>query len=291
MIFRIACRKSKTYHYLCMMKKLFPLLMVAVLGFVIFSCKNKEEKTTENSGKKEIVYTDELKDLMKLLESKPDSNGLRFKIATTMDSIGDYKAALSQMDSLIKRDSVNYAFIFTKGKIYQDASDTLNAIQYYKKALKIYPAPEGMLFLANLLAEKKNPESLEIVKQVKSLRLGGEDNANCDFISGVYYARVNDTANAIKSLDMAVEQNYTLMPAYIEKGLVYFDHKNYPKALQVFQFASQVNHLYADAYYYMGRSYEMMGQKDSAILRFKQSYSLDKSVVEAQEALKRLGVK
>lgn len=288
MIFRIRCHKSKSDHYLCIMKKLFPLVTVAIWGFVLFSCKNKDGKAGTQPGKKEIVYTDELKNWMKLLENKPDSNGLRFKIATTMDSIGDYKAALSQMDSLIKRDSANYAFIFTKGRIYQDASDTMNAIAYYKKALKIYPAPEGVLFLANLLAEKKNPESLNLIKQVKSLRLGAADNANCDFIAGVYYARVNDTTNAIKSLDMAIEQNYTLMPAYIEKGLVYFDHKDYPKALQVFQFASQVNHLYADAYYYMGRSYEMMGQKDSAILRFKQAYSLDNSVVEAQEGLKRL---
>ncbi|MFT4202725.1 MAG: tetratricopeptide repeat protein [Chitinophagaceae bacterium] len=270
------------------MNKLLPLLTAALLGGFLFSCKNKAEKAdTDNT--KEIVYTDELKEWMRLLETNPDSNGLRFKIATTLDSIRDYKAALSQMDSLIKRDSANYAFAFTKGKIYQDAGDTTNAIAYYQKALKIYPAPEGMLFLANLLAETKNPESLNIVQQVKSLRLGSSDNANCDFIAGVYYARVDDTTKAIRSLDLALNQDYTLMPAYIEKGLVYFDRKNYPRALDIFRFASQVNHLYADAYYYMARSYEMMGQKDSAILRFQQAYSLDNSMEEATAGLKRLG--
>ena len=150
------------------MKKLSPLWTVAVLGLVIFSCKNKEQKTDTKSDKKEIVYTDELKGWMHLLESRPDSNGLRFRIAVTMDSIGDYTAALAQMDSLIKRDSANYAFAFTKGKIYQDAKDTANAIAYYGKAVKIYPSPEGMLFLANLLAEKKNPKALAMVQQVKS---------------------------------------------------------------------------------------------------------------------------
>lgn len=258
-------------------------------SFFLFSCKNDSDSKMSADGKKEIVYSDELKDLMKTLAATPDSNGLRFKIATILDSIGDYPAALAQMDSLNKRDTANYAFVFTTGKIYQNNKDTAKAIQYYKKALGIYPAPEGMLFLANLLAETKDPQSLNIVKQVKGLRLGATDGASCDFIAGVYYARVNDTANAIKSLNAAIDQNYTLMPAYIEKGLVYFDHKQYPQALQVFQFASKVNQMYADAYYYMGRSYELMGQKDSAILRFKQAYSLDNTVVEAQDGLKRLG--
>ncbi|PZP45965.1 MAG: hypothetical protein DI598_12690 [Pseudopedobacter saltans] len=273
------------------MKKIL-LLFVFVCSLLIYACKNNgSDSSASSSDKKEIVYSDELKDLMRLLETVPDSNGLRFKIATILDSIGDYPAAISQMDSLIKKDSVNYGFVFTAGKFSQDNKDTAKAIQYYKKALKIYPAPEGMLFLANLLAETKDPQALDIVKQVKSLRLGATDNANCDFIAGVYYARVNDTANAIKSLNLSIDQNYTLMPAYIEKGLVYFDHKQYAQALNVFRFASQVNQMYADAYYYMGRSYEMMGQKDSAVLRFKQAYSLDNSVVEAQDALKRLGEK
>lgn len=270
-----------------MKKKLSFWSLILLLG--LGACKNHNNDANDKPAKKEIVYTDELKDLMKVLSAVPDSNGLRFKVAGILDSVGDYPHAIAQMDSLIARDSANYAFLFTKGKFLQDNKDTLNAIQYYKKALKIYPAPEGMLFLANLLAETKNPMALNIVKQVKSLRLGTTDNANCDFISGVYYARVNDTANAFKSLNQAIEQNYTLMPAYIEKGLVYFDHKQYPEALKVFRFASKVNNLYADAYYYMGRSYELMGQKDSAIARFKQAYSLDNSVVEAVSGLKRLG--
>jgi Tfp pilus assembly protein PilF len=78
------------------------------------------------------------------------------------------------------------------------------------------------------------------------------------------------------------------MPAYIEKGLVYFDGKQYREALNVFQFASTVDHLYADAYYYMARCYEMMNIKDSAVLRFKQAISLDGGLTAAREGLKRV---
>jgi len=86
-----------------------------------------------------------------------------------------------------------------------------------------------------------------------------------------------------------VASNYTYMEAYIEKGLVYFDRKDYNKALDVFRFASGINTLYADAYYYQARAYEMMNQKDSATMRYKQSLALDKTLVEAHAGLKRLG--
>ena len=61
------------------------------------------------------------------------------------------------------------------------------------------------------------------------------------------------------------------------------------KALQVFQFASTVNNLYADAYYYEARCYEMMNKKDSAVLRFKQSLQLDPTLDAAKEHLEELG--
>ena len=64
--------------------------------------------------------------------------------------------------------------------------------------------------------------------------------------------------------------------------------KQYDKALNIFQLASTVNNLYADAYYYQARCYEMMNKKDSAVLRFKQSLQLDPTMDEAQEHLKQL---
>jgi tetratricopeptide (TPR) repeat protein len=79
------------------------------------------------------------------------------------------------------------------------------------------------------------------------------------------------------------------MEAYIEKGMVYFDNRQYEEALSVFQFAATVNALDADAYYYQAKCYEAMQKKDSAIEKYKQSLSLDKSLTEAHNGLKRLG--
>jgi len=53
--------------------------------------------------------------------------------------------------------------------------------------------------------------------------------------------------------------------------------------------ASTVNNLYADAYYYQARCYEMMNKKDSAVTFFKQSLQIDPTMKEAREHLKKLG--
>ena len=119
--------------------------------------------------------------------------------------------------------------------------------------------------------------------------LGREYDAHCAFIAGVYNARINNGSLAIPLFDECIANDYTYMEAYIEKGMVYFDNSRYKEALTVFQFASSVNNLYADAYYYMARCYEKMNVRDSAILRFKQSLSLDKNLAEARAGLKRLG--
>ena len=145
--------------------------------------------------------------------------------------------------------------------------------------------------LANLHAEQKDKRAILFCSRVEALGLGIDYDANCNFITGVYYARMHDMNKALKYFDACIKSSYTYMEAYIEKGLLYFDAHQYDKALAAFQLASTVNNLYADAYYYQARCYEMMSKKDSAVLNFKQSLQIDPTLKEAREHLKQLGVK
>ncbi len=267
-------------------------IALTFLPFVVLliACNSSNSNDDKNAADESIspAYQAYVKSLTARLQQSPDSAGLRLKLATVLDSVGNYKESLLQMDSLIIKDSANFGLWFTQGQIAEDAGDTMLAMHSYEMALHIYPSADAMISLANLYAEQKNDTALLICNQVRRLRLGREYDAHCAFISGVYYARTANTALALQSFDDCVANNYTYMEAYIEKGLVYFDSKQYREALKVFRFASSVNALDADPYYWQGRCYEMMSVKDSAILRFKQSLSLDKNSKEIKEALKRL---
>lgn len=268
------------------MKKL--LFLICVSG-VLFACHNTDQSA---SAKKDDSVKNALRPLLESIEKQlkeyPDSAGLRLQYAFTLDSVKMYKEALAQMDSLTNKDSTNYGLFFAKGEIAEDAGDTALAIKNYAKAARIYESPDVLLALANLYAEMKNERAVLLCSRVKALALGRATDANCAFITGIYFARIGKADDAVKYFDQCIANNYTYMEAYIEKGLVYFDAGQYDKALSVFQLASTVNNLYADAYYYMARCYEMMNKKDSAVLRFKQSLQLDPTLDEARQHLKKL---
>lgn len=261
----------------------FPIII-----FCLYACNNSDTKkqATDSLNNSSEQY---LKTFAQQVKASPDSVGLRLQYAFALDSLNKYKEALQQMDSLTSKDSMNYGLWFAQGNIAEDAQDTELALKSYSNAVHIYESPDALLALANLYAEQKNNRAILLCSRVKQLGLGRDYDANCAFIIGVYYARTHDMNNALKYFDECIAYSYTYMEAYIEKGLLYFDAQQYDKALQVFQMASTVNNLYADAYYYQARCYEMMNKKDSAVMFFKQSLQIDPTMNEAREHLKKLG--
>lgn len=267
----------------CSMKQVW-----LILGFLgCMACGDKPELQTD----KEIetgAYDAQIEALENAVKQNPDSAGSRLALVFVLDSAGKYKEAAVQMDSLLRRDSLNAGLWFAKAQLAENNGDTLAAMHAYRKSLLIYPAPDNMLNFANLLAESGDAESLEICEYIRKLKAGREYDAHADFVSGVFYARSDDVAKADAAFDACIANNYTYMEAYIEKGLLPFDAGDYRKALEIFNMAGRVNNLYADAYYYQARCYEMLQIKDSARMRFEQSLKLDKNLTEARAGLKRL---
>lgn len=256
--------------------------------FAFAACHNNDNTQDDAATQKTKNALPQVSRLQQLLQQHPDSTGLRLALAIQLDSSSQYPQALAHMDTLIKNDSTNYGLWYTKGAISEHSKDTVQALANYMHAIQLYASPDALLAVANLYAEQKNERSVQICSQVSKMGLGRDYDAASSFITGVYYARTGDRQQALKMFDKTIANSYTYMEAYIEKGLVYFDNKQYREALAVFNFASTVNRLYPDAYYYMARCYEIMNVKDSAVFYFKQSQALD-NAPETRAALKRVG--
>ena len=229
-----------------------------------------------------------IKQLQQQVKQNPDSASTRMRLVNAYDSLGMYTEALAQTDSLILRDSLNNGLWFAKAQLLESKGDTAGAIKSYERALKIYPSVEAQLNLANLFAETKNANALAICNNLLQMGMGRETDASCNFIAGVYYARTGDKKQALESFDKAIANNYTLMEAHMEKGFVYYEDKKYPDAQKVFEKAITVNNMYADAYYWIAKCNEAMGNKEEAVTNYKRSLGLDKQLKEAAEAIKRL---
>lgn len=266
------------------------MLLVSFVSFFVFcSCNSgsDSDKTSTINSSNATIATPETNSLKQLIDKYPDSAALKLRLAIAFDSLGNYAESLSILNNLIAKDSLNFGLWFTSAQVAEDAGDTALAMKHYERALSIYPSADAVLSLANLYAEQKNPLALNLADQVGQLRLGREYDAHTAFIRGVYYSRTGNNERAINNFDSCITSNYTYMPAYIEKGLVYFHQGKYRDALPVFQFASQVNGLDANPFYWQARCYENLNIKDSAIMLFKKSYQLEKAP-ETKEAIERV---
>ncbi len=261
------------------MKKIF--LILIVLNFI--SCS--ENNSNKNNS---AIKSDYTKMLEKYVAQNPDSIGYRFKLINSLDSLQLFKEALAQTDSLIFRDSLNNGLWFTKAQLLEEYGDTLQAIICYKRAIRIYPSAEAQLSLANLLAEKKDSLSLTICRALYNTAMDRSNDAHCNFISGVYYARTKQFTEALQFFDKCILNDYNYVEAYMEKGFIYFDQNNYKEALGTFHRITMIRNTYADAYYWMGKCHEKMNEKNKAIEEYKKSLALDPQLSEAKAAIERL---
>lgn len=260
------------------MRNVFLTLLIIFFS----SCNEVDDKKSLNGHPQYIT------DLLKKVEENPDSTGLRMKLINSLDSLQMYNEAIAQTDSLINKDSLNNGLWFTKARLQESNKDTAEAISSYERALNIYPSVEAQLNLANLFAETGNQNALLLCRNISAVSSGRETDAACNFIVGIFYARTGNKQSALQFLDKAINDNYTLMEAYMEKGFIYYDDKNFNEALRVFQTAESVNNTYADAYYWKAKCYEALGNKPEAIINYKRSLGLDKQLKEAAEAIRQL---
>lgn len=264
-------------------KILFCVLLLA-------ACKNDLKEKTPDALPKEDMPAPVL-NLLANVEKYPDSMGLRMKLVDALDSVGAYQLALGQLDSLIKRDSLNYGLWYRKALLQENTRDTGGALQSYRYAIRIYPSPDAMLAAANLLAEKKDTMALRICQQVMALQMGREYTAHGYFITGIYYARTGNQAKAIESFNNCIRNDLNYMEAYMEKGFLYFDNQKTQEALQIFQTVVTIKNTYADGYYWIAKCKEILKQPSEAIDNYQKSITLDPKLSEAAIALKRLGAK
>lgn len=253
-----------------------------LLVIVLFSCTDSTQKKDTNQ------YPQYINELISLTKKYPDSLSLKVSLVNALDSLGFYKEAIQQVDSLITTDSLNFGFWNAKAHLQENAKDTFAAIISYKRALRIYAAPDVMLTLANLYAETKNDTALLLCKEVNNLSADRKYTADCKFIEGIYFARIGNTQKAIELFDECINNRYTYIVAYLEKGFIYYDAKQYKEALDIFTLAATVSNAYADAYYWQAKCYEAMNNKKDALTNYEKALVLDKNLVEAKQGMERV---
>lgn len=200
---------------------------------------------------------------------------------------GKPASAMEQFDLLIARDSFNFEAWFDRGVLLARMNDTLAAIASLEKSFALMPVNHSGMLLANLYIARKNPRALEICDLLIK-RDSVAAHIDPLLMKGIYYAEVNDHAKALEIFDECIRRDWKTTEAYIEKGIILFERKSYDEALKTFTMAATVSNTDPDAYFWMGRCYEAMGDTEQARLNFERALALDETFTEAKEALRRM---
>ncbi len=272
------------------MKLIFAGFFLVIL-FLFTGCNN-EAGNSKVSGKDDSSFAQSsatIKGLQESLKEHPDSAGLRYRLAEELNRSGNYKEALKQSDSLLQQDSTNPAFWYKRGEILALSGDTLKAIGALKISIERAPLfMEPQLLLAAIYANRNDPVALKIADHIVKSSEDPRTETQARFIKGLYYSNINNKSAALRQFDSCIVNDYSFLDAYVEKGLILYDQKDYAGALKVFEKAIQVSNTFAEAYYQSARCEEALGNKEEAINYYKKALGLDKTLEAAAKALQKL---
>lgn len=222
--------------------------------------------------------------LEKATRDLPASIFLQLNLARAYDAQNRVNEALAVTDNVLKAQPDQVNTLMLQWELLEKKGDSSHAILSLEKAHAYEPENREINYnLAYQYAESRNPKALGLTDSLiarDSLKLFADPY----YFKGLYYARINDRNKAIQWLDETIKINYNYLSAYIEKGKIFLAQKKTADALKVFRLANTIDPAYADAWFWIGKCQEEMGQKEEAKLSYEKAYSLDKTFAEAKEA-------
>ena len=252
-------------------------LFVIILNCLITACNSD----TGHSAEKQTTDSTFI--------NTPMSDSARLALIEKLAGANNYQACIPHIDWLLKKDSTLPLYLYIKADALENTGDTANAIAHYIRANENAGFfLQASMRLLNLYAETGHPATLSLADTLLTHPETEKIHSDILLMKGIYYHNTNHRKDAEKIYNMIIQQDYTFLQAYVEKGLLYYDDKEYKKAMEVFELSTIVKNDFADGYFWQGKTYLKMNQPEEAILHFKKSLALDPSLAEARNELKTL---
>lgn len=138
----------------------------------------------------------------------------------------------------------------------------------------------------------KRDESLKLITQaINSKEMAGRELAALYQFRAELYSLAGKLDEAIADYGKAIEAMPDSASAFHDRAVVYAQQKKYQEALDDLGRAQFLIPRSPLPYFNRGRVYELMGKRAEAIAEYKKARILAPRMKEAQEALRRLGVR
>ena len=218
----------------------------------------------------------------------PSSFLLQLTLARSYDAQGKTDEALKLCNDILQKIPQQVDVIKMKAELLSKKGNTAEAISILEKAYSITPYDIDLNYeLAYKYAENKNAKAISLCDSLIRIDTLGL-HAEPYYYKGIYFSNINDKAKALALFDNAIKHDYNYLNAYIEKGRILYDQKKFADALKTVQLVNTISPKFPDAYFWIAKCQEALGQKEEAKLNYQRAYGLDNSFTEAKEASERI---
>ncbi len=217
----------------------------------------------------------------------PENTEFNRRLGEIYAETDNTQAALAEFDDIIAKEPDNFEAWYDKGHLLAKLKDTTGAIAALEKSFALQPVSYSGIALANLHIGRKDKRALAICNYLIA-RDSAQMQTDAVFTKGVYYAETGDHKKALEQFEECIRRDWKLTDAYIEKGIIFYQQQQLDTALATFNLSVTVSNTNADGYFWIGRCYEAMNNKDKAVENYQRALSLDRTFMEAAERIKRL---
>jgi len=238
---------------------------------MMVACGN--HKGTDEANTQTDSLPPDLAEITKKINENPKDAGLYNQRALLYLDKKDPDKALNDINKAITIDSKNSLYLRTLSDVYFAMGKINNCKEALNKAIEINPDDaEAYLKLAEVFFYmkdyKKTFENTDKALAIDKL------NAKADFIRGMAYKDMGDTAKAVRSFQITVEKDQEYFHAYMQLGLMYSVKHNF-LAVDYFNNALKVNPKSIEALYSLALFYQENGEYNKAIEKYTTLLKID----------------
>ena len=209
----------------------------------------------------------------KAIVLKPDYGEAMMKLADLYFLVKEHQKSIQLLNNLRKLNPEEATIYHMMGLNFKELGDTSRAIYHFQTAIENDPTDyESTLYIANLYAGKKKSIAFEYFAAALKLKPKGVD---AYFGRAVFNQQIKNYKSALIDYRRVIDldpQNYL---AYYNVGYINYENGFMDEALRNWNICTQMNPMYANAFYMKGLVFEERKNKQEARIQYKVALDLD----------------
>ena len=216
----------------------------------------------------------------------PDSIHTLLKLAEFQLILKQYDQSKQMIGKVMELDAQNAEGLFLLGLNYKELGEAEKAIAAFQSAVEIDPdLTDAWLILGNYMEEMNS----SLAGQYYDNAVRVSPNNIAALHSKAYYLQNHDRIDeAIEIYEQIIEIDSAYADAYLNMGILYILQERVPIALDQFNALVEIDSTHALAHFYVGRSWELIGDKEQAKQAYQNAIKWSPSMKRAQEAFDAL---